>query len=403
MVIYRFVTALLVRLSYPIIRLIFKGKHGKQRVGSLSFNFDKCIWIHAASVGEVNAVKPLINQILQKYPLKNYIITTMTTTGFKAAKSISHKLAASLFPLDVGFIQKRFFESINPELIILVETEFWPNMLYMARQKHVPVVIVNARLSDNSFPKYRNLRFFWKPVWKAVVAVNAQSEKDKRRFLGLKFKNVVNTHNLKFCIALPEFDKQTLRLEIGYSEDDFIIIWGSSRPGEEKLFKEVFKALKAKISKLKIIIVPRHLHRIPQVCNIFKDFDYHFYSNLGVPEEILLVDEMGILNMLYALSDIAIVGGSFYDFGGHNPLEPAFYKIPTIIGKYHHSCSDSVDRLLENKGIIVSESKNLANDIMNLYEKKELRSELGVNAKNTLKLNSDSLKLNLNILDKFLG
>ena len=402
MFIYRLLTSLLVRFSYPLIRLRMKGKAGKQRVGILKFGFEKCVWIHAASVGEVNAVKPLINQLLQKYSHKDFFMTTMTSTGLEAAKKISPKLAVSLFPIDVSFIQRRFFNKINPELIVLIETEFWPNMLHIAKKRKIPVVMVNARISDSSFPKYRNLRFFWKSVWKAIKAVNAQSEKDARRFIGFKFDKVVNAHNLKFCLDLPEFNKTILRNELSYSEDDFIIVWGSSRPGEEKLFKKVFISLKEKINNLRVIIVPRHLHRVPQVCEIFKEFDHRLYSKLEEPGEILIVDEMGILNMIYALSDVAIVGGSFYNFGGHNPLEPAFYGTPTIIGKYHHSCRDSVDRLFENDGIIISDKKKLMDDIMNLYNNIELREKVGSNAKQTLGLNSDSLKTNLKILEKYI-
>ncbi|MDA3813629.1 MAG: 3-deoxy-D-manno-octulosonic acid transferase [Candidatus Cloacimonetes bacterium] len=402
MFIYRLFTSFLVRLIYPIIRLRLKGKKGDQRVGILKNGYEKCVWIHAASVGEVNAVKPLINQLLQKYSRKDFFMTSMTLTGLEAAKKISPKLVVSLFPIDASFVQRRFFNAINPELIILVETEFWPNMLHIAKKRKIPVVMVNARISDDSFPKYRNLRFFWKSVWKAIIAVNAQSEKDARRFIGFKFNNVVNAHNLKFCIELPEFNKTTLRSELGYSEDDFVIVWGSSRPGEEKLFKEVFVSLKEKIKNLRVVIVPRHLHRIPQVYEIFKEYDYKIYSKLEEPGEILFVDEMGILNMIYALSDVAIVGGSFVNFGGHNPLEPAFYGTSTIIGKYHHSCRDSVDRLLENNGIIVSDKKKLIDDILNLYNNKELREQLGSNAKKTLRLNSDSLKMNLKILEKYI-
>jgi len=401
MFIYRILSTILAGLTYPFIKLRFKSKREKQRLGIIKIGFDSAVWVHAASVGEVNAVKPLVNKLLQKYSSKDFIMTTMTTTGLEAAKKISPKLVVSLFPMDITFMQKKFFNKINPELIILVETEMWPNMLHLAKKRKIPVIMVNARISDNSFPKYRNLRLFWKPLWKAIKAVNAQSEKDERRFIGLKFKNVVNAHNLKFCIDLPKYNKNTLRKELGYSKDDFVIVWGSSRPGEEKLFKQIFESLKSKINNLKIVIVPRHLHRIPQVCDLFKNYDYHFYSQLKEPGDILFIDEMGILNMFYALSDIAVVGGSFINFGGHNPLEPAFYGTSIIIGKYHNSCRDSVDRLLENKGILISDKKKLTNDILNLYSDSKLRAELGTNAKRTLKLNSDSLKMNLEILEQF--
>jgi len=402
MLIYRLLTSLIVRIGYPFLKMRFKDKAGKQRLGIQKNNFNKCVWIHAASVGEVNAVKVLVNQLLQTYSQIDFFMTTMTKTGLEAAKKISPKLAVSLFPIDVSYIQRRLFKAINPELIILTETEFWPNMLHVAKKRNIPIVMVNARISDKSFPKYRNFRFLWKPVWKAVKAVNAQSEKDARRFIGFNFRKVINAHNLKFCIDLPEFNKPTLRKELGYSQDDFIIVWGSSRPGEEKLFKSVFSDLKTKISNLKVIIIPRHLHRIPQVCDIIKDFDYNVYSEMDEVSEVLIVDEMGILNMFYALSDIAIVGGSFFNFGGHNPLEPAFYGTPTVMGKYHYSCRDSVDRLLENEGILISDKKKLTEDILNLYTNFELREKLGSNAKQTLGLNSDSLKTNLKVLEEYL-
>jgi len=402
MFIYRLLTSILVRMGYPFIKMRLKDKAGKQRLGIQKNSFEKCVWIHAASVGEVNAVKTLVNQLLQTYSHIDFFMTTMTKTGLEAAKKISPKLAVSLFPIDVSFIQRRLFKTINPELIILTETEFWPNMLHVAKKRKIPVVMVNARISDKSFPKYRNLRFFWKPVWKAIKAVNAQSEKDARRFIGFNFENVINAHNLKFCIDLPEFNKTTLRKELGYSQDDFIIVWGSSRPGEEKLLKKVFPDLKEKINNLKVIIIPRHLHRIPQVCDIFKDFDFKIYSKLEETSAILIVDEMGILNMFYALSDLAIVGGSFFNFGGHNPLEPAFYGTPSIIGKYHNSCRDSVDRLLENEGILVSDKKKLTEEIFKLYDNFELRKQLGSNAKQTLGLNSDSLKTNLKVLEEYI-
>ena len=298
---------------------------------------------------------------------------------------------------------KRVFKRINPEMIILVETELWPNMLAIARKKKIPVILINGRMSDKSFPGYKRLKYFWKPLWKAVVAVNAQSEKDKKRFLGFSFKNVENTHNLKFCIDLPVFDKKKLRSGLGYSEDDFILVWGSSRPGEEKLLRNCFSHLKREISNFKAIIVPRHLQRINELRQLFKNFDYRLYSNLQEPSDLLIVDEMGILNTFYALADVAVVGGSFFKFGGHNPLEPAFYGTPIIIGKYHDSCRDSVDRLQENDGIIISDRKKLIEDILMIANDKKFAKQMGENAKKTLQINSDSLKINLEILEKYIN
>lgn len=403
MYLYRLLTSFLFFFLWPLIALKFKGKERKERFGKLKNGFDNCVWIHAASLGEVNAIKSLLNALLQKYPYKDFVLSTMTSTGQEAAQKISPKLSTFFLPLDFYCPMKRIYKKINPELIILVETEFWPNMLHLAQKRKIPVIMINARLSDKSYPKYRRTRFFWKAIWKAIVAVNAQSAKDAQRFENLKFPNVKNTHNLKFCLELPNFDRRKLRREYGYNESDRIIVWGSSRPGEEKILLKILPTLKSAVPNLKLIVVPRHLHRLPEIKTIFTKEKFSLYSNQKEGAEILIVNEMGILNTFYALADVAIVGGSFYDFGGHNPLEPSFYGIPTIIGNFHHSCRDSVDRLVENNGIIVSDKKKLANDIIRILNDEKLARILGENAQRTISLNSDSLEINLKVLEKFIN
>jgi len=402
MFVYRFLTSILFWLICPFLFIRFKGKERKERFGRVKHGFDRCIWIHAASMGEVNAVKTLVNELLNRFPNRDLVFSTMTDTGQEAARKISPKLTTFYLPLDFDRLMNRIFKKYNPEMIILVETEFWPNMLYRARKNKVPIIIVNARLSDKSFPKYRFSRLIWKSVWKPIIAVNAQSEKDAQRFESLKFNNVTNTHNLKFCVQQPEFDRKKLRLELGYDEKDYIIVWGSSRPGEEKLLLSILPALKAKIDNLKMVIVPRHLHRLPELKSLCKDRKYALYTDLQNDPDLLIVNEMGILNTFYALADLAIVGGSFFNFGGHNPLEPAFYGIPIIIGNYHQSCRDSVDRLLENAGIVVSNKKELSADILKIALDRKSAAEMGINAKRTLELNSDSLQKNLEILAKYI-
>ena len=402
MIIYRFIAWLVFVVSSPFLAFKFNGRERKERFGKTKHRFEKCVWIHAASVGEVNAVKTLINELLNKYNHPDFVLSTMTKTGQEIARIVSPKLTTVFLPFDVGFIMKRFFKQINPSLIILVETEFWPNMLRIAKKRKIPIVIVNGRISDRSFPGYKNLRFFWKPLWKAVKAVNAQSEKDAQKFKALKFKDVVNAHNLKFCIDQPEYDRSKLRKELGYSKTDFVLVWGSSRPKEEKLLLKILPELKETIPRLKIILVPRHLHRIPELKELLKNHDYKLYSELKDVPEILLVDEMGILNTFYALSDVAIVGGSFFNYGGHNPLEPAFYGTPMIIGNHYYSCRDSVDRLLENNGIIVSNIDNLVTDFNELNRDMNKTRQMGMNAKHTLENNADSLKMHLERLEKYI-
>jgi len=297
---------------------------------------------------------------------------------------------------------KRAFRMLNPELVILVETEFWPNMLNQAKLNNVPVIVVNGRISERTYPKYKRFSFFWKPLWKAVKSVSAQSEHDANRFNSLGFKDVINNQNLKFSLQLPEFERVKTRNKWNFSKNDFVIVFGSSRPGEEKLLKEIIPILKKRIPNLKIIIVPRHLERISEVKEIFKEFNYQLYTELKSNPDIIIVDEMGILTEAYAMSDLAIVGGSFFDFGGHNPLEPAFYGLPIIMGEFYGSCLDSVNKLKQNDAIIISAKDELLNNILKIAQNTDYRLTLGKNAKKTLQQNSDSLKKNLEIIERYI-
>ncbi|KQC07609.1 MAG: hypothetical protein APR54_05875 [Candidatus Cloacimonas sp. SDB] len=400
MFIYNLFLSIIYFISLPVLIFKFKGNERKERFGRIKLDYTGVIWIHAASVGEVNAVKPLIIELLTKFPSRHFVLSTMTSTGQQAAENISPKLSVFYFPLDFLLPMIRIFNWLEPEMIILVETELWPNLLLQAKKRNIPVVIVNGRISDRSFPSYRRFLFFWKPLWKSVIAVNAQSSRDADRFRILKFRNVKDTQNLKFCLKLPEYDSDKIRAEMGYLKEDFIIVWGSSRPGEEKLFKQVICQLKTQMPDLRAVLVPRHLSRLAEIKQIFSDVKYSVYSESNKPDWLVIVDEMNILPMFYAISDIAIIGGSFYNFGGHNPLEAAFYATPIIMGKYYHSCRDSVEKLIEEKAVKISNPQDLSHDILNLYENKDETKKMGINAKLTLTKNSDSLKKNLEILER---
>ncbi len=402
MLFFNIILYVLFFFSLPWMLIRFSREERKMRFGTSISQLKNCIWIHAASVGEVNAVKSLIIALLNKHVNKTFILSTMTKTGLESAMQIHPKLITTLFPLDFDFIMKRAFRMLNPELVILVETEFWPNMLYQAKRNDVPFIIVNGRISERTYPKYRKFSFFWKPLWKAVKSVSAQSEHDANRFKSLGFKDVINNQNLKFCLQLPEFERENIRNKWNFSKNDFIIVFGSSRPGEEKLIKKEVSILKKEIPNLKIIVVPRHLERISEVKEIFKEFNYQLYTELKDKPEIIIVDKMGILTEAYAMSDLAIVGGSFFDFGGHNPLEPAFYGLPIIMGEYYSSCIDSVNKLEKNEAIIISTKDELLQNILKIAQNPDYCFTLGRNAKKTLQQNSDSLKENIKVIERFI-
>jgi len=329
-------------------------------------------------------------------------MTCVTKTGLVAAKEVSDKLVVHQFPLDLPHLMSKAFKVFRPSLIILVETEIWPNMLNQAYQHNVPVIIINARLSQKSYNRFRSLKWFWRKEFSTIKLICAQSERDLAKFKQLKFKNVINANNLKFAMELPNHESHVLRKAWNYKFNDFVIAFGCTRPGEEELIKKIYKRLEPLIPRLKIIVAPRHLHRLPDVLSIFPKNSYSLFSESDASKQFLIIDEMGVLPQVYALSDVAIIGGSFYYFGGHNPLEAVWYEKPVIIGEYHQSCIETVEKLLSEKAIIVSNAEKLFNDIFTLYQNIEHRKEIGKKAKMILIENQYALKNHWEAINKWI-
>ena len=389
-------------LALPILLIIIPFSELKQRLGWSKIELQDCVWFHCASVGEVNALKPLLAAFRRSNPSVKNLLTTMTVNGLNTAKSIGEIDGLRLIPIDFFPMMTLFLRKVRPRMIVIIETELWPSLLYATDLKSIPVCIVNGRISDRSFRKYRLLSFLAGNLYHSVRFVGAQSELDRQRYTTLGFSNVINTHNLKFCLQLPEYDPAKIKKEWNLKEEDFILCWGSSRPGEEELLISILPELQKKIPSLKVIVAPRHLKRLEQLLNLFEKTSYSLLSDLKSRFDILLIDSMNILTRAYAIADLAIVGGSFYDFGGHNPLEPSFYSIPTIIGNYHSSCRQIVTTLLENSAILVSNRESLQEDILQLYDNKELRITLGKNGRKTIDENASSVKDNLHHLQEIL-
>ncbi len=397
------ITLLEIIFLLPLSLILLAAKSG-QRLGMGIPAKRSSIWFHAASMGEVNALRPLLLKAVEKYGVDRIILTTMTKTGRATARSLSTGITTAYIPLDLPLIMSIFYRKIKPSMIIIMETEFWPQMLFQARQRKVPVILINARLSASSFKKYKITGGFWKIPWQAFRVINSQSEKDDDRFRQLGFKHVRNCGNLKFAISLPGFEVINQRIRFGISLPDFVIVLGSSRPGEEQMIKDIYPELKKQIPNLKLIIVPRHLRRIIEVESIFREDNMILFTNYSGNErfEIMIIDKIGLLTEVYSFSDLVIVGGSLTDFGGHNPLEAVFYSKAVIMGQYHSSCLDSVQKLQERAGIIITEPDKLLENILNLFNDRKLRIETGINGHQVLIENSHSLKENLDTIESYL-
>jgi 3-deoxy-D-manno-octulosonic-acid transferase len=404
MFLYKLITSFFYFLFYPIAYLIFPKQNFVNRVSFRDYKInEECIWIHAASVGEVNAVKFLLKRLLEHYTNETFVVTCTTTTGLAVAKEISGKLIVQQFPLDISHIMKRFFRVFQPKLIILVETELWPIMLNTAFKKKVPVLMVNARMSNRSFRRYNFFKWFLKREFRNIQLVCAQSDFDEANYSRLKFNNVINGNNLKFAIDLKNHETHTLRHAWNIKFNDFVVAFGCSRPGEDEMIKKVYEQLKDQIPGLKIMIAPRHLQRLDAVKAIFQDTEYSMFTSLKEEKALIIIDEFGVLTQIYALSDVAIIGGSFFKkYKGHNPLEAIWYEKAVIIGPYHSSCKSTVDKLLSDGGIIISDEVNLANDILKLYQNKQILNDIGKKAKKVLTENQHAIDIHWEALTKWI-
>lgn len=361
------------------------------------------VLIHAASVGEIMAIKPLIYSLLDKYPDLTITLSTTTQTGLSVARSIDDRIVAFLSPLDLLPLRLYQFHRLRPKLLCIVETEIWPNMLKTAEIYKCPVVFLNARMKEGTYRKFMEYRPLLRYISRSVVGVVSQSLADSQRFKELFTCEVVTTGNLKYAVKLREYEKKTLRKDLGYAEDDLIITWGSSRPGEEQIALDLIDTLSSRFPSVKLIIAPRHMNRVAEVIQVFSTKKTALYSKDRELSDVLIVDQLGVLDKCYAISDIAIVGGSFIDFGGHNPLEPAFYSKPIIMGRYYSSCAESVETLKAESAIIISEGAELADQIIALLHDPEEMNRMGRSAKRVLDDKSRSLADHLRFLEQWLS
>ncbi len=401
--VYQVLSELIYFVTYPILIFVLKSKGYTAAIRPKAPDSRGGILVHCASVGEINALKALLHSLLEKYPNKQIHITTTTLTGLKIASQIDSRIRADLAVLDVFHLRYRQLSMINPSLILIMETEIWPNMLAWATGKKVPVVFLNARMKEKTYRHYKKLGSLARHLARAIKEINCQTEEDRTRFedvFGIKARY---SGNLKYALVMADYDRKELRRQWGYLDSDLVICFGSSRPGEERLILQVFQKLSKQYRGLKLIIAIRHTKRIKEVSELLSSIEYSLHSGGEKVKQIHIIDVLGHLNEAYSLCDLAIVGGSFFDFGGHNPLEPAYYSRAIIMGTYHSSCRESVTQLGIRGGIKILKASELETGIVELMEDEAMRTQMGIAAKSVLEENSRSLDRHLDSIDRWIG
>lgn len=343
------ISELIYRLIYPLL-LVFH-KHGnysaeaiKLKKGYVEFNSDnqKVVMFHGVSVGEVNAIEKLIKKTRTVFPDINIVVTTGTNTG----QELAHKKLddtvnlVTYFPFDTPSCVNRFLDNIKPDIILIAETEIWPNMALECKKRNIKLCIINGRISDRTYNSYKKFKMFFKPILNNYSGIYTQSTEDLEKFLslGTNPETTERMNNLKFDISAPE-------VTFNFDKSGRILLAASTHSGEDEIVLEVYKELKIKHKDLKLIIAPRHLTRKEEVETIAGEsgFTYGFRSD-GTESfadiDIMILDTMGELGKMFAYSDISFIGGSFNKTGGHNPLESIIFSKPVISGPSIHNFKD---------------------------------------------------------------
>ncbi|MBZ4682689.1 MAG: 3-deoxy-D-manno-octulosonic-acid transferase [Fusobacteriaceae bacterium] len=332
------------------------------------------IWIHCASVGETNLIKPFINKILDNTN-KNILLTVITDTGYENAKKkyTDSRIKIEYFPLDNPFILNKIFKKIKITKIFLIETEIWKNFIDIAHKNNIKIYLINGRISDKSFKTYLKFKFILKKIFNKIELFCMQSEIDKERIikLGAKDEKVVSTGNLKFNIELEKYSEEELNeIKNMYKiENRKIFVAGSTRDGEEEILLKIFDKLENTI----LFIVPRHLERVKEIEELLKNRKYSLYSKKENKDvDIVIVDKMGVLRKFYALSDISFVGGTLVNIGGHSLLEPLGYNKTPIFGKYLQNVKYISEKILDyDIGYKVESEKEFLESINNIENQNE--------------------------------
>lgn len=347
------------------------------------------ILFYGVSVGEVIAIENLIKKTRELFPDLYIVLMTGTKTG----QEIAHKKLGetcdfiTYFPFDFPFCIENMIKKINPSAVFVAETELWPNFANIMKKKNIPLFIINGRISDRTYKSYKKLSFFFAPILKKYTNIFTQSKQDNEKLIsiGANPQTTEVMGNLKFDIKKPDVSE----LNFEKPQGSKILIAGSTHAGEDELILEVFESLKKEIPQLKLIIAPRHPERCEKVFELIKEKGVdcikrsEMISNSSIFESsCLLLDTMGELGKFYSVCDVAFIGGSFNKTGGHNPLEAAIFKKPTVSGPSIHNFKDIYSILTSSDaGKVVKTKEGLASSIKKLltdesfYEKASLDCE----------------------------
>lgn len=392
-----FIYSLLLYLLAPllVLRLLWRGCRAPayfQRWGErfgMAFPSagERVIWVHAVSVGEVQASLPLVRALLRDYPDHAVLLTTMTPTGAaQVKKSLGNQVTHCYLPYDFPGATARFLKQVQPQFGLILETELWPNLLRQCRRRGIPVMLVNARLSKRSARGYFRLGVLTRDMLSDLTFIAAQGKADARRFiaLGAPAERVRIAGNLKFELELPTgLAAQAMTLRRQWGEQRPLWIAASTHEGEEEQVLAAFKQIQQARPKALLLLVPRHPERFSRVRRLCQQRGFTIQCRseqrgCNPATEVFIGDTMGELPLFFAASDVAFIGGSLVPKGGHNPLEPAALERVVIFGPYMFNFKEISQRLLAaGAALQIKTSQDLAGAVLHYLGNPQLRAKAG--------------------------
>jgi 3-deoxy-D-manno-octulosonic-acid transferase len=415
-ILYNILLVLLTLLLSPVIlfRLVTVPKYRggiSQKLGRIRKHVREVIqgtrpiWVHAVSVGEVMAAHPLIRELKKKYPNRKLILSTVTVTGNHTAhQRVPEADAVFFFPFDFPWIVRRVIREINPQIVLVAETELWPNFFRELKRADIPSAVINGRISLHSFKNYRKFRKFFRQVFSNVTIFCMQSADDAERIkdIGAPSERVIVTGNLKFDQKIPSNQSSPVQLP----EGSMVITAGSTHRGEEAALLDVFRRLRKKFPELVLIVAPRHPERFDEVEGLINKAGYECQRRTrlkGTIKDVLLLDTIGELRSFYGICDIAFVGGSLVKVGGHNLLEPAAVKKPVIFSSYMFNFKEISEALISaGGGILVKDKEELYVQAEKLLSDKGFARQIGLKAFAVIEANSGAAKRTIEIVSKLI-
>jgi 3-deoxy-D-manno-octulosonic-acid transferase len=421
---FLYILALLVISPKIIYRVARHGRYRNgwnQRLGKVGrlTPEKKCIWIHAVSVGEVNAAKGIIQKLTESLTDYEVVLSSTTDTGYARAKAIyGQSISVFYFPFDFSPIMQRAFDRLKPDACLLMELEVWPNMSAIAKERSIPVVVVNGRLSEKSFPRYKLIKPITSWMFGMVDLFLVQSEEYAERFkaLGCDDDKVIISGSVKYDTAevadkVAGTDQLAAEINIG---SDPLWVAGATGPAEEKIILDVFKKLKQQdnFADLRLAVVPRKPERFNEVDELIKAcrFDHCRYSHIkakGQNDEkptVILGDTMGDLRKFYSLASVVFVGRTLVPMGGSDMMEPAALGKPTIFGTHTFNFKQTVNVLLKGNGAVeVKDENELLSAVTKCLTDKDYANNLSNNGQNVIRENQGATEKTITAIKKLLS